>query len=86
MGKVIEMTPTRKLAPDNGTIRVSGREYSRGDIARGTGLSMSHVSRILSGRRVPSLRTARLLSRYFGIGLDDLDRVLGLATPAQISA
>lgn len=41
-------------------------------IARRTGLTQSAVSRILAGRRQPTLTSAALMARTYSASLDDL--------------
>lgn len=57
-------------------IQVGSRQYTRAEIANGTGISISHISRIFSGNRMPSLDTAHRISRYLGITMDALWSVL----------
>jgi transcriptional regulator with XRE-family HTH domain len=45
---------------------------SRGEISRATGISKTHLSKIFSGSRNPSLDCARKISAYLGISTDDL--------------
>ncbi|MBZ5629367.1 MAG: helix-turn-helix transcriptional regulator [Acidobacteriia bacterium] len=56
---------------------VKGRAYNRGEIARGTGYTLSAISRIFGGKRAPTMRTATKLASFFGITLDELMSVLG---------
>lgn len=46
------------------------KDVSIGQIARGTDLSRSHVSRIFNGHRVPSLRCSEKISAYIGVSMD----------------
>lgn len=48
-------------------VQIGGREYSRGEIARGTGMSMSHISRVFSGQRVPSMKTIERIAQFAGM-------------------
>lgn len=50
--------------------RYFGRSLS--DIARGTGLSLSHVCRVFSGKRAPSMGTARTIAGFLGTTTDKL--------------
>jgi hypothetical protein len=77
-----QVIPFRANAP----IKVVGRDgierqYSRGDIVRGTGLSMSYVSRIFSGGRTPSVPTLRLLAWYFDCNEAVLSDLLHVEIP-----
>ncbi len=43
-----------------------------GDIARGTGLNVEHVSRIFNKKRTPRLKTAARIAEYLGVSIDRL--------------
>lgn len=45
-------------------------KVSRGDIARGTGISLSMVSRIFSGKRAPGTGNEAKIAAYLGMRLD----------------
>lgn len=45
-------------------------KFSRGDISRGTGISLSMVSRIFSGQRAPGTATEAKIAAYLGMRLD----------------
>lgn len=47
------------------------------DLARGTGISVSHVSRIFNGLRTPSLDVAETIAKYLGVGLTEFTKFLG---------
>lgn len=47
------------------------------DVARGTGISVSHVSRIFNGLRTPSLDVAETIAKYLGVGLTEFTKFLG---------
>ena len=47
-----------------------------GEIARGTGYNVEHISRIFNLKRTPSMRTAVAICNYLNISLDDLAAVL----------
>ena len=55
---------------------VSIDNINRCEIARQSGYTVSHVSRIFSGQRRPSLRCATKLARIMGLTLDDFQRLL----------
>lgn len=64
-------------APENGMathIIVPGRvePVTLSDIARGADLSLSHVSRVFSGDRGPSMDTVSRIAGYLGISMDSL--------------
>lgn len=63
----------------NNGIQIGDKTFSRGEIARGTGLSLSHVSRIFSGERNPSLNTVRKVAQFINIPLEQL--ILRLPKP-----
>ena len=46
-------------------------DVSNGDIARGTGLSRTLISKIRSGQRTPSLMTAEKIAGYLGMPLSE---------------
>lgn len=46
------------------------------DVARGTGVSVAHVSRIFSGLRTPSLDVAEKIAKYLGVGLSEFTAFL----------
>ena len=41
-------------------------------IANSAGIDLSHVSRIMTGARTPSLPVARLIAKHLGVSLDNL--------------
>lgn len=51
---------------------VLGTTHTLSDVARGTGLSLSHVSRVFSGKRAPTVQAARRIARYLGIEVGEL--------------
>lgn len=59
-------------ATDTYTDQVSKRTLT--EIARRAGLSRSHVSRVLSGKREPSLGAASRIAKAAGITLGVLER------------
>lgn len=52
------------------------KNYSK--LARETGLSVSHVSRVMRGLRTPSVRTLLLLSKALGLPIDKMLTMLEL--------
>lgn len=68
--------PPRVVTEDIPQIRivVNGveRVWSRNQVARDTGLSMTTISKLFTGSRKPSLRTAKALSTYFGVTIERL--------------
>lgn len=57
--------------PNTKSVLFAGEYISLSAIAREVNLSPAQVSRIFSGVREPSLRTARLMSLALGMGLDE---------------
>jgi len=53
-------------------IQVRGRTYTCRQIASGTRLHISLISRIFNGKRKPSLYTAQRLANFFGISIEEL--------------
>ena len=60
---------TRALSPP---APLNIRGLCRSEVARKTGLSLSHVSRILSGQRTPSLGALVRIADYLGVTTDEL--------------
>lgn len=54
----------------------SGINFTISDVARGTGLHLTHVSRIFNGKRKPSLAAAKKIADYLHVSLDRLNTVL----------
>lgn len=57
------------------TIKFAGgvvRTWTRMQVSRDTGLSLTTVSKLFTGSRKPSFRTAKLLAAYFGVTLERL--------------
>ena len=54
----------------------ANNEINRSAMARAIHVDVAHVSRILSGKRNPSLAVASRMADYLGITLDDLFRVI----------
>src|SRR6266853_6987886 len=67
----IEPNPTRQ------TIRFAGEYINQAAIARSQDIHTSLVSRILSGKREPSLASARKISMALGMTIDDFLSALG---------
>lgn len=49
---------------------------TQGEIARGTGLSVSHVCKVLGGKRGMSMRTAEKIAGYLGMSIEQLNRAV----------
>lgn len=56
---------------------VLGTQYTLSDVARATNLSLSHVSRVFSGQRTPTVKVARDIATYLELGVGDLLDELG---------
>lgn len=50
---------------------VLGTTHTLSDVARGTGLSLSYVSRVFSGKRTPRVKAVRSIAAYLGIPLEE---------------
>lgn len=51
---------------------VGAGDVSLSDISRGTGLSLSHISRVFNVNRKPSMDAASAIANYLGITIDTL--------------
>lgn len=82
--KIVELTtdPWAKKTLPRVQALLEKRDLSNGDVARGTTLSRTHVGRVLSGSRKPSLRTARLIAGFLGMNVETLCRLLDVDTEA----
>lgn len=49
---------------------------NRSAMARALKVDLAHISRILSGKRTPSLELAMRMAQYLGVSLDELCRLL----------
>lgn len=62
------------------------RDWTQSDLARRSGISVAHVSRLMSGERAFTLETYTAIARAFRVPLEDLLRLAGvLRTPAPDS-
>jgi len=48
------------------------------EISNRTGISVSHISRIMSGDRIPSVRTLKAICKEYGVEIPELMKYLGL--------
>lgn len=78
-------TDVRIIKLTDGSIVVEGFTYSRADISRATGISISHVSRIFTGNRIPSIHVAKSICSYLRISLDDLYSFLGSINKSMVA-
>jgi hypothetical protein len=63
--KCLAINPTTK------SILFCGEFINMGCIARESGLSLSYISLLFSGKREPSLRAAGEISKSLGMGLEE---------------
>lgn len=56
----------------DGSVTVRGTQHSYSEICRGTGLSLSHVSRIFNGLRMPSAKSLSSIAEFMGVDMADL--------------
>lgn len=61
---------------------VLGTQRTLSDVARATGLSLSHVSRIFSGKRTPTVKAAKSIAACLGVSVEELITKLGTLEPA----
>jgi len=54
------------------------------DVSRSTGVSLSHVSRIMSGQRKPSLDVASKIAAYLGVSIEELMHMLDACGGGQL--
>ncbi len=60
-----------------GTSTKSNLVANRHAMARATGISVSHVSRVLSGDREPSLHTLTVMAKAAGVGIEQMVGLIG---------
>ncbi len=58
------------------TITIGGVERTLTEIHKGSGISLSHISQIFSGKKEPSMPSARKIATVFGVTLDRLEEIL----------
>lgn len=56
--------------------RVDYNSLNLSDIARGTGISISHINRVFNGNRTPSLQKLRDIAAYLKVDLTELSGFL----------
>ena len=68
----------RKLQslPPRISTRVDYDSLNLSDVARGTGISISHVNRVFNGNRTPSLPNLRKIAAYLKVDLTELSGFL----------
>ena len=57
-------------------VTVGGVKRTVTEIATGTGLSLTHVSQLFSGKKQPSMASARKIAGLLGVTIDRLDNIL----------
>lgn len=62
--------------PTGQSVRFHGTPINLTLLSHSVGLSPSHLSRIFSGKRTPSITAARKVSGALGMGLDEFLRKL----------
>ena len=62
-------------------ITVGGVKRTLTDIHRGTGLSLSHISQIFSGKKRPSMKATRKITSFLKVGVGELDEILFEVVP-----
>lgn len=55
---------------------VLGTDRTLSDVARATGMSLSHVSRIFSGHRTPTVKALRDIAAFLNVGTGELLEIL----------
>lgn len=72
------LTRQQRRPPRQQRVRTLGdfERLNLSDVARGTGISVSHVSRIFNGLRTPSLDVAETIAKYLGVGLTEFTKFL----------
>ena len=66
-------------------VQLGGCTYSRGELSRGTGISLSHISRIFSGKRAPSMKAIEKIAEYTGLSKSAVMMYLPLSTSSITS-
>lgn len=61
---------------------VLGTTHTLSDVARTTGLSLSHVSRVFAGKRTPTVKAARAIAKCLGVTVEELLHQLESVEPA----
>lgn len=57
-------------------LKREGERITHYDVARNTGIHVTHINRIFNGKRRPSLQTASKISTYLGCTLEELQAAL----------
>lgn len=72
----VEQVSDRKAELKRDLLADTISRANRSDVSRQTGISLSGVSRILSGKRRASADLLKVLASYFGVPMDDLHAYL----------
>jgi transcriptional regulator with XRE-family HTH domain len=76
MNTTLTRQQRRPLRPQRVRTMADFANLNLSDVARGTGISVSHVSRIFNGLRTPSLDVAETIAKYLGVGLTEFTKFL----------
>lgn len=57
---------------DDAGVHVRGRVYTLGEIARGSSMARTHITRIFNGKRGLSLESAQKICGFLGIPIESL--------------
>ena len=69
MNKLQSLPPRIRTRVDYDSLNLS-------DVARGTGISISHINRVFNGNRTPSLPVLRKIAQYLKVDLTELSGYL----------
>lgn len=58
--------------PDSATVKLAGKHINMAAIARSQDIDRSYLSRILSGKREPTIPVAKKIAAALGLGLEEL--------------
>jgi transcriptional regulator with XRE-family HTH domain len=64
------------MATTGESVEYKVEHINRSEASRRTGIHISHVSRVFSGKRSASSNNLKQLSEYLGVTMDDLYRCL----------
>lgn len=64
--------------PETGAVLVRGKVFTLGDVARGTGITRPHVTRIFNGKRNLTIRTGQRLAAFLGVPIEEVIQLLNV--------